>query len=662
MLLVAVLLAAARISWAVCTCEEGNPYCNLIQDCWEIISTGFFDDNIQNSYQCGLRDDFLLGTGGLVTATCHHHGHIGLFLETNSGGEWIKQPVHFMYDPENPEGYPVKGIFSADLDLDGVPEIVTASDNVLFPTPPFGVNSAGTTYIDLNEGPEPIIRILVWGEWGVEITSEGPNLRPLAIDPRFRRPSNTKPDLLVNTVARTGEGVGIGRLFVLEQPDEGFSSVDYTTGGEPPYSLEPFYVKHLYLDTGMLVEELLWKTTDYEGMVRVPIHGAPIDINGDEWLDLIIGGTYWAGDPPAPVLARLSVYLRKPAEAKETGSRSGPEPEAYLFEHDYTQTFPLCDIWGFGGLADCDGNPGNGKESAVFLFSQTADPGDPDTPSGLLTLKHGPEGNRLEFIQMPHGAIYPYESIYSYAVVHDWNGDGYDDVVQWLVRGMTLTGGSFGDVVLWLNTGDYDGASFAYDQAHARVLMDRQVIAWGLSAVQFDADPVPEVSVCTTVQNHHWCPINGGKYAYALDVEDWLAQNPVPECPDCTLTGGGLYEVGEDVCLRVPDPVAPGSMYQWTKDGASLAGRVARDDCRTLGLLDVQVSDSGAYECVYDNGAKAPAVYSVSITVGEEVPVAGLVSLALVATACGLSGVAIQRRGQALPSVISRHKSSKQSK
>ena len=523
---VAVALIAISVTlWAVCwrgsvSCvESGHGYFDMIPDCWQKISTARYGEDIMESYQCGLRDDFF-GNGSTVTITNYHHGHVGIFCETNASGEWVRTPIDYMYDPANDNGYPVKGIFSYDLDMDGDPEIFTAADQVIYtPANLSNVsrrNWAGTTYIDLNEGADPVIQILVWGKWAENITGKGPVLYPQVIDPRFRKPSNTKPDLLLNTVDTSGEHC-IARMFVLEQPEAGFASVNYTFDGNGsigkfPYEEEPFYVKHLYLESGGMIRELIWSAMDYEGMDGVTFEGHPMDVNGDGLLDLIIGGTYYVGDDFG--LSRISVYIRKP-------SLTYP----YLFELSYTQTFPKSHMWGFAGLAECDGNSSNGKESAVFLFWNKAISSQVASPSGLLVLKNLPTGYRTEFIEIPSGTLYPYTGVYSHAVVYDWNGDGYDDIVQWLSI-QPPDGGinGYGDVVLWLNTGDYNGSSFVYDQTHARVLMQRQSVTWGLSAVQLDDDATPEVSVCTVVRDHYWCPnIEGARYAYAIDVVDWLS-------------------------------------------------------------------------------------------------------------------------------------------
>jgi hypothetical protein len=115
-------------------------------------------------------------------------------------------------------------------------------------------------------------------------------------------------------------------------------------------------------------------------------------------------------------------------------------------------------------------------------------------------------------------------------------------------------------------------------------------------------------------------------------------------CVECVSNGSGVYEVGADVCLTPPDPSGAGSDFQWSKAGGSLEGRVETTACRWLRLYNIQESDSGVYECHYNDGAKAPAVYTATILVSAGLPVAGPGTLALLAAACGALGVLAQRR------------------
>lgn len=113
-------------------------------------------------------------------------------------------------------------------------------------------------------------------------------------------------------------------------------------------------------------------------------------------------------------------------------------------------------------------------------------------------------------------------------------------------------------------------------------------------------------------------------------------------------TTGGMFEVGQSICFRVPEPVAPGSSYQWSRNGVPLAdGHVLGATGRSLYINNLQVSDTGAYTCAYDDGAKAPALYGpVSITVAESVPLTGFGGLALLAVLCALGGAILLPRSR----------------
>ncbi len=125
-----------------------------------------------------------------------------------------------------------------------------------------------------------------------------------------------------------------------------------------------------------------------------------------------------------------------------------------------------------------------------------------------------------------------------------------------------------------------------------------------------------------------------------------IADDEVPSCdnPDgcAPFSGTALtVNVGDDVCLRVPDPALINSSYVWRRNGDVLVeGRFIGTDCRTLSIPVIAEDEGGTYTCEYDTGAKAPAVYTVEITVVPEntVPGPGMLSLAALAVALGTLG------------------------
>jgi hypothetical protein len=512
-----VAIAALSAYWVMAPDgkEGGGPtvphdHFNAMPDYWTRISTGLYGDEVTDSYQCALRDDYY-GTGEPVTITCYHHGHVGVFKETESGGAWAREPVCACFDPANATGIPVKGIFTANLDSDPSPEILTAADEVhFFPLLGNPKSWAGPAYVDLNEGGAPVVQVLVWGGWGERATSNGPVMRPMALEPGFRSPTNALVDILINTMPASGS-----RLLVLEQPPQGFGAVNYTFDasglvGVAPYEEEPFYVNHLYELRGGMFTELVWTPSDVPGSEGVYMEGLPFDADGDQQMDLVVGGTYFHGDDF--VASRLSVYRRVPH--LEHG---------YVFEQVFCQTFDRSHIWGIGERLDCDGDPSNGRESVAFQYTNRDVPTQRARPTGFMVLKPSGASFRIDPIEVPVGAGYPYVRVYSHMVVHDWNGDGFDDVVV-LTDDVNTWELTYGDLNLWLNTGDFRGRSFRYDAGHCLALFDNQCISWGVSPVQLDDDPAPEVSVCTMAPDHYWDATDkGAKFAWAMDVEDFLA-------------------------------------------------------------------------------------------------------------------------------------------
>ncbi len=98
---------------------------------------------------------------------------------------------------------------------------------------------------------------------------------------------------------------------------------------------------------------------------------------------------------------------------------------------------------------------------------------------------------------------------------------------------------------------------------------------------------------------------------------------PGSDCEDCqtSSTFGGIFEVGSNICLRVPDPVATNSTYRWTKQNGNLEERGLITRCRSLWIPNAQVEDSGIYICEYNDGQKATTTYTFHVMVTEELPV-----------------------------------------
>lgn len=115
---------------------------------------------------------------------------------------------------------------------------------------------------------------------------------------------------------------------------------------------------------------------------------------------------------------------------------------------------------------------------------------------------------------------------------------------------------------------------------------------------------------------------------------------------ECTASTSGVYEAGQDLCLCVPCPVSSASAYAWMKDAVPLTngGRIYGANERTLGVLMLELSDSGVYSCTYDDGSKMLKEYEVEVTVVKELPALGSLGIIMLTTICGVLGILARRK------------------
>ena len=114
-------------------------------------------------------------------------------------------------------------------------------------------------------------------------------------------------------------------------------------------------------------------------------------------------------------------------------------------------------------------------------------------------------------------------------------------------------------------------------------------------------------------------------------------ENP-EQCPKPV---GGIYTIGDTLCLCVPCPVAEATSYTWKKDGITLAngGRIFGAEERTLQILLLEAADAGLYSCTYDDGGKSVQLFEAQVTVVEQTPAMGLLGIAFLVTACAALGI-----------------------
>lgn len=115
--------------------------------------------------------------------------------------------------------------------------------------------------------------------------------------------------------------------------------------------------------------------------------------------------------------------------------------------------------------------------------------------------------------------------------------------------------------------------------------------------------------------------------------------------PGCNNAYGGVFEAGDDFCLRIPDSLGGEAPYQWCHNGQPLIsqGRISGARSRTLSVTSLTVADSGAYSCVYETGdGKAAAEFGPAhVLVVENLPASSGAGLAAAAVLLALSGVLI---------------------
>ncbi|MGQ4895039.1 MAG: hypothetical protein ACP6IQ_10505, partial [Candidatus Njordarchaeia archaeon] len=419
--------------------------------------------------------------------------------------------LHPIFDPNNANGWPVKGLIGGDIDNDGYPEIITAADVVRYP---YGSNNKrpfpGAIYIDLNEDyfqPQP----LIWGKWGEKISNDSlAIIIPKIIDPKFRNSTNTLPDILIATGTEVDGKLG-SRVFILEQPPDGFGKYNYTfitptLRGVEPYETEPFYVKHFYIVEGSgnntVYREMIFSPNDVDFAETAMTYDAePIDFNNDGLMDLVVTVDYYIGD--RMVRGRIYIYQR-------ISSTVYP----YLFKEIQCIDVPSSGFE-FIRKANLDGNPLNGKESLVvgFYYNGTAS----DKLSGPAYLTWNGTLFNIHYLYSELDP-YPYSGVYGQIVVSDVNKDGYDDVVIYVQRREFLGG----DLVLFLNTGEnYTGSHFVYSSDYVKILMKGQWLTWFIALEQADTDPQLELVVCLLNELPYWCPLGEKiRSAYYTNIFD----------------------------------------------------------------------------------------------------------------------------------------------
>ena len=480
---------------------------NALEEWWIPIGASPNYNDEEHSFQTMVVGD-LFGNDSLVAVSHYHHGQCGVFLNTNYSGTWEKEFLHpnFVRGTENSGGWPVKGLIGGDIDNDGYKEIVTCADVVAFPLEeekyrPF----PGVIFSDLNEpgsliNPQP----LVWGNWGEEIASRDfSSLCPSVISPGFRSNDNLLSDIMVMTSTEYNDMTGSSRLFVLEQPVDGFNNYNYTydtptTVGEYPYDNEAFYVKHLYINnSGGVAFDMVFTPDQWHPQLVVDssiVNGFGIlDFNNDSLMDIAVSLEYW--DEGTVIGSEIYLYKRVVS--------SNPNI-TYLFEevdmiHSDGKTY--------SGMisANLDGDIENGNE-ALVLNSRGVKGCENTSIANYITIENSEMTLHSLDVDVD-SSDYSYIGGYANTLVVDGNLDGFDDII---VSGVDKDspfeeGYSFSDIIYFQNTGSKLSSNrFIYDKYHCKVLMQGQSPSWSLTMQQCDKDDELELVICVQNKLPYW--------------------------------------------------------------------------------------------------------------------------------------------------------------
>ena len=164
----------------------------------------------------------------------------------------------------------------------------------------------GCIYIDWVDGKGFVANPLVWGKWGEGISSNKAAIMvPLPVPSTFRGSavsSEKLMDFLVVTLHDTFRGME-GRVFLLEQPDNTSSSVDYRYIAENridtdmSFPNESFYVKHLYVATPSGDMEIVFPPSEWSDEAVSAYPSANVwDYDGDGLLDMVVSVGYMDSD------------------------------------------------------------------------------------------------------------------------------------------------------------------------------------------------------------------------------------------------------------------------------------------------------------------------------------------------------------------------------
>ena len=396
--------------------------------------------------------------------------------------------------------WPVKGIVKGDMDRDGLLEIVSMFDQVIYP--PIHLDERywepypGAIYMDWdpNEGYMGFTaKPLIWGAWGEALTSDMiANSMPYVLSDNFRQ--DGFGDILVPTmVAHNIDPNNIdARVFLLEQPVDGWETADYRAGGGgEPYENEPNYVKRLWVEDINGDRELYWDSNEIDpNTVSYGISVREMILQGEPNSGIAVSGSFVTD---GLYTSRISLY-----------KRIAPKGD-HKYRFAEIVRFIINDFAGNATPADLDGDPNNGSEGFI-LIGKELQTGDLESKFQIYTLEPADPNNlgvdyKLTSWYVEDANCMPYICPYSNAIVLDRNGDGFDDFVVKLnqITGWQETGWTNikDDVIYFQNTSDdnnqFGGSHFAWSPEYYEILIDDEGVELRLDMADADGDGIDEL-------------------------------------------------------------------------------------------------------------------------------------------------------------------------
>ena len=486
--------------------------------------------SIINHYQqCFGYGDFD-GDGNNEMLGSYSHSAVGMFIHRYVNNNWEMSVLHPKFDPDtllHIKGmngtWPVKGFTSGDFDGDGRYEIITYADQIMYPPSngdtvfPF----PGCIYIDyIPDSGKFIANPLFWGKWGENDASKIVSvLRATPVNADFRDTVHALGinDFIVNTLWNDSSKFK-GRLYVLEQPQNTFNSVDYRyihpgiidTGNL--FIHEPFYLQHLYVNSGGLDTEIEFNPSDYPLSSSAWCTANIWDYDHDGLIDMVVNISYQKGD--TPIYAGVRVYHRL----------SSFQGKRYRFEEVFRKDIPAVNFWELVP-ADLNGNELDGQEGWVMnariwggasLFGVC----------GLATLQYVADTFQVlgTYAFNPGQMAMEYKSTYSSAAVLDADGDGYDDAAV-----VMLKPDHHGDIILFRNLNGQIRTFpelFCADNGNSQILWAEHYFTWDLHTGDFDDDGQIELGTAESLKHPP------DTYSYQIYYSDafWTAGTPdMPE-------------------------------------------------------------------------------------------------------------------------------------